>query len=181
MQALAEIEGNQLGVTEAQNFLVRDIAPLQKEIAKQMAKMNQQQAPNQQQQRDELFYQAPDIESPHNNTTDMDSLIENSDSLLRESQSILAETEEIGTRTLQQMGRQREQMENANTNLGRLQQITVQAKNILGSMAYRAWKSKMALHVMIGMLMFANGFVLYLIFQKHRHHGDSKNANTDDE
>eukprot|EP00522_Entomoneis_paludosa_P014176 CAMPEP_0172456986 /NCGR_PEP_ID=MMETSP1065-20121228/19127_1 /TAXON_ID=265537 /ORGANISM="Amphiprora paludosa, Strain CCMP125" /LENGTH=217 /DNA_ID=CAMNT_0013210387 /DNA_START=13 /DNA_END=666 /DNA_ORIENTATION=- len=166
MQAMAEIEGNAHRTNEAQNLLTKDIAPLAKEINRQLSKSK----PNTNAEREELFYQAPDIESSEHPRSDMDSLIQNSDDLLQESRSILADTEEIGTRTLQQMGRQREQIENSNQHLTALQAATQQAKTILGSMAYRAWKSKMALYGMIATLLAANGYVLYLIYKKHSKH-----------
>mmetsp|Transcript_30113 Transcript_30113/g.82734 ORF Transcript_30113/g.82734 Transcript_30113/m.82734 type:complete len:223 (-) Transcript_30113:1037-1705(-) len=168
MQAMAEIEGNAHGIDESKKLLQRDIAPLAKEISRQLNKSKPQTTA----EREELFYNAPNIESSIHATNtgssdDMESLIQNSDDMLRESRSILAETEEIGTRTLQQMGRQREQMENANQNLSAIQTVAIQAKNVLGSMAFRAWKSKVTLYCMIAALMAANGYVLYLIHKKH--------------
>lgn len=163
MQGLAEVSGDQMRVTEARQLLERDIAPLGREIQRALDAMG----------REELFYQAPDIEQQ----SDMDSLIRSSDDLLRESQAILAETEEIGTSTLQQMGRQREQLHNANANLEAIRAVAVQAKNILTSMSRRAFKSKLALYVMIGLLSLANLWVLIKIFQKHHRHksGDDPN------
>lgn len=170
MQAMAEIEGNVHRTNEAKKLLERDITPLAKEINRQLSKSQ----PKTNAEREELFYQAPDIESTDNldnyNNTDMDALIQSSDDLLQESRSILAETEEIGTRTLQQMGRQREQIENSNQHLADLQTAASRAKIILGSMAYRAWKSKITLYCMIITLLAANGYVLYLIFKKHSKH-----------
>ena len=89
MQAMAEVQGNPMLVREAKNLLERDIQPLSNEVEKQLNDMGRQ----------ELFYQAPDIEGG-GGSSDMDSLIHSSDALLRESQSILAETEQIGTATL---------------------------------------------------------------------------------
>jgi vesicle transport through interaction with t-SNAREs protein 1 len=153
MQGLAEVEGNAMRTREAQQRLERDIGPLAKEV---------QRALQESRGREELFYQAPDIEQGS-----MDSLLQSSDDLLRESQSILAETEHIGTSTLQQMGRQREQINNANTSLEGVQAVAVQAKNILVSMSRRAFKSKLALYAMIATLTMANFYVLYRIFKKH--------------
>ena len=184
MQAMAEIEGNTMRIAEAKNFLERDVAPLAKEIQRQLAALTQPNAmptsnmtqQQLQQQRQELFYQAPDIESGDNNDADagdnmlMDSLIQSSDDLLRDSQNVLAETEEISTRTLQQMGRQREQLENSNQHLTALQTATEQAKNILSGMVYRAWRSKMSLYFMIFLLTCANIYALYhILYKKHRH------------
>ena len=109
----------------------------------------------------------------------MDSLIHSSDALLRESQSILMETEQIGTATLQQMGRQREQLENSNRHLDAVRAATLQAKNILVSMSWRAWRSKIALYVMIAILGFANFYVLVHNFKK-KHHKDDEDNGSDD-
>ena len=155
MQAIAEVQGNPMLVREAKNLLERDIQPLSQEVEKQLHEMGRQ----------ELFYQAPDIEGGGGNN-DLDALIHSSDSLLRESQSILAETEQIGTATLQQMGRQREQLENSNQHLDAVLAATRQAKNILVSMSWRAWKSKFALYCMITLLTAANLYVLVHNFKK---------------
>eukprot|EP00977_Amphora_coffeiformis_P010894 scaffold2574_cov168-Amphora_coffeaeformis.AAC.6 len=170
MQAMAEVEGNPLKVREAKNLLDRDIQPLAKEIEKQLNEMSRQ----------ELFYQAPDIESAGSggNYSDLDSLIHSSDALLRESQSILAETEQIGTATLQQMGRQREQLENSNRSLDAVLAATLKAKNILVSMSWRAWKSKFGLYCMITLLSVANLYVLVRNFKKK--HGSHDNNDNDD-
>jgi vesicle transport through interaction with t-SNAREs protein 1 len=154
MQGLAEVEGDVMRTREAQQRLERDIGPLAKEVQRALTETGG---------REELFYQAPDIEQG----SSMDSLLQSSDDLLRESQSILAETEHIGTTTLQQMGRQREQINNANTSLAAVQAVAVQAKNILVSMSRRAFKSKLALYAMIAALAMANFYVLYRIFKKH--------------
>lgn len=78
MQGLAEVEGNQMKVKEAQQRVERDITPLAREV---------QRAINDQ-GREELFYQAPDPNDANNpNSRDMESLIGTSDDLLRESQA----------------------------------------------------------------------------------------------
>jgi vesicle transport through interaction with t-SNAREs protein 1 len=154
MQGLAEVEGNAMRTKEAQQRIERDIGPLAKEVHRALLET---------QGRDELFYQAPDIEQG----SSMDSLLQSSDDLLRESQSILAETEHIGTTTLQQMGRQREQINNANTHLAAVQEVAVQAKNILMSMSRKAFKNKLALYVMIAALLMTNVYVIRAVYKKH--------------
>lgn len=156
MQGLAEVEGNAMRVTEAKQLLERDIGPLSKEIKRALNEMG----------RDELFYQAPDIEHAQS-ASDMDSLIQSSEDLLRESQSVLVDTEHIGNTTLHQMGRQREQLQNANTNLETVQNVMMQAKYILTSMSRRACRSRLALYFMIFGLGLANIFVLCCIYKKH--------------
>jgi hypothetical protein len=48
--------------------------------------------------------------------------------------SLCMETEQIGNNTLSQMGRQREQITNANVNIERTKEIALQAKAILTDM-----------------------------------------------
>ena len=156
MQGIAEVQGDAIRVREAQQHLERDIGPLAKEVKRALDEMG----------REELFYGAADIETSNGHRSDMDSLIQSSDDLLRESQSILAETEQVGTSTLLQMGQQREQLLNANQNLGTVQEVAVRAKNILQSMSRRACRSRLALYCMIAALIFANFYVLYRIYKK---------------
>jgi len=58
----------------------------------------------------------------------MEALINSSDDLLRESQAILAETEQSGTVTLQQMGRQSEQLQNTQDTLQAIQAVATQSQ-----------------------------------------------------
>jgi vesicle transport through interaction with t-SNAREs protein 1 len=155
MLGLAEVQDNSLRVQEAKHVLERDIAPLAKEVRRAL---------NELVGRNELLYQAPDIEM---NNTDMDYLIQNSEDLLRETQSILAETEHIGTSTLHQMGRQREQLRNTNQHLEGVRDVALQAKRILGSMSVKALKTRVGLYFMIGLMAFVNLWVLHMIYKKH--------------
>ena len=161
MLGLAEVEGNAMRVTEARHLLKRDIGPLAKEVSRALHEMG----------REELFYEAPDIESAYGagSSSDMDSLIQSSEDLLRESQSILMETEYIGDQTLYQMSRQREQLQNASHSLQAVQNAAGTAGRILKSMSWRACRSRLALYVMIAALGAANLFVLYCIYKKHHH------------
>ena len=52
MQAMAEVQGNPMLIRDAKNLLDRDIQPLSMEVQRQLNEMGRQ----------ELFYQAPDIE-----------------------------------------------------------------------------------------------------------------------
>jgi len=158
MHGLAEVQGDPMRIREASQRLERDIAPLSREVQRALNDMG----------REELFYQAPDIEHQGGtSSTDMDALIQSSDDLLRESQQVLAETEQIGTSTLQQMGQQREQLLNANRNIEAVQNVATQAKNILASMSRRACKNKLALYAMIAVLTLTNLHVIKLIYKKH--------------
>ena len=140
----------------------RDINPLAKEVQRALQEMG----------REELFYQAPDIEN--GDTSTMESLIQSSDDLLRESRSILADTEHIGTSTIQQMGRQREQLQNANQALQAVTATAQRAKQLLGSMSRKALQSKLGLYFMIVVLGAANIYVLYLIYKKTSSHSTTR-------
>ena len=165
MQGLAEVEGNALRTQEAQQKLQRDLGPLSREVDRQVSELSARQ---------DLFYQPPN--SGHSDGRDLESLIQSSDDLLRESQSVLAETEQIGTSTLMQMGRQREQLQNASGNLDRLQTTTAQAKQILVSMSRKALKTKLGLYVTISILVMANLWVLVKIYHKHHSAGGDEHG-----
>ena len=154
MHAMAEVEGNMMRISEARQLLERDIGPLAKEVERALNETN----------REELFYQPPNIDQQPD---DVEALIQSSHDMLRESHSVLAETEHIGNQTLLQMGRQRDQLQNANRNLEAIQSVAVQAKNILVSISRRACRSRLALYCMIAVLGAANVFVLYRIYRKH--------------
>ncbi|GAX27534.1 vesicle transport through interaction with t-SNAREs 1 [Fistulifera solaris] len=156
MNGLAQVEGNAMRIRETAALTQRDLAPLKKEIQRALQATG----------RDELMGSV-ELQSSQNHYHDVEVLISSSDEMLRESQMLLAETEEIGTRTLHQMGRQREQLEHSRDSLQALQETANQAKRILMDMSRRAFRSRLALHAMIGMLILANLYVLRLIYQKH--------------
>ena len=168
MQGEAEISGDPLRITDAQQRLERDIAPLSREVSRQLHEMNR---------KEELFGD-DDVEQHGHHTGSlnsggsdshmmMQSLIQSSDDLLRESQSILVETEYIGNQTLQQMGRQREQLQHTNANLAAVQRAAGRAHVILRDMSRRACRSRLALYGMIAVLGAAHVWVLYAIYKKH--------------
>jgi vesicle transport through interaction with t-SNAREs protein 1 len=156
MQGLAEIEGNAMRVNEAKNHLERDIAPLAKEVKRALEQMG----------REELFYTTGNQQQDYE-YSDMESLIRSSDELLRDSRAVLADTEHVGTTTLHQLGRQREQLLNAQASLESVRHAATQARTILTSMSRRACRSRLALYGMIVTLIIANLFVLYCIYKKH--------------
>ncbi|KAG7369902.1 hypothetical protein IV203_027648 [Nitzschia inconspicua] len=96
----------------------------------------------------------------------MESLIENSDELLRESLSLTVESEQIGNATIDQMTRQREQMEGANANALRTRQIAEQASAVLTDMGRRAFRNKLFLYIMIGVLMMGNLWAFVRLLKK---------------
>jgi Snare region anchored in the vesicle membrane C-terminus len=161
MQAMAEVEGNALRVREAQMLVSRDIGPLAAEVQRALKAATQQ---------EELFYHAPplDIESNFSSpSSDMDSLIRNSEDLLRESQTICADTEHMGNQTLFQLGRQREQLQNANRSLDGVLAATRQAKTILVNFSKRACRTRLGLYCSVAVLTAANILVIYCIIRKH--------------
>ena len=170
MQALAQEEGDTLKIRHTQQLLERDLTPLATEVNRALQDMN----------REELFGSSADMNAYSPPSNDMESLISSSDQLLRESQSVLADTEHIGTRTLLQMGQQREQLENAHSSLQQVQIIAEQAKNILLSMSRKVCRSRLALYAMIAGLSTANVYVLYLIYRKH-HPASSSATDSSDE
>jgi len=181
MKAAAEASGDAFKAGQAQQRIERDIDPLAKEIQRALGEMSAGVGVGHDAggggggggsagQRDELFYQPPDLEGGGGGESQqqmMDSLIQSSDELLRESRSVLAETEEIGTSTLRHMGQQREQLQNANTQLEAVQAAAAQAALILRGMSRKALKSKLFLYALISVLGGANLYVLYLIVRKH--------------
>lgn len=165
MQAMAEVEGNAMRVREAQMLMDRDIAPLSTEVQRALNSV----------QKEDLFYHAPDVESSNMGSSDMESLIRNSEEMLRESQTVLADTEYIGNETILQLGRQREQLQNANRSLEGVQAAALKAKNILVSMSNRACRTRLGLYVSIATLTAANIFVIYCIIRKHAHKDSGPN------
>eukprot|EP00533_Pseudo-nitzschia_delicatissima_P006301 CAMPEP_0116104418 /NCGR_PEP_ID=MMETSP0327-20121206/14442_1 /TAXON_ID=44447 /ORGANISM="Pseudo-nitzschia delicatissima, Strain B596" /LENGTH=217 /DNA_ID=CAMNT_0003596663 /DNA_START=108 /DNA_END=761 /DNA_ORIENTATION=- len=146
MQGLAEVEGNPMKIREASQKIERDVLPLSREVARALNGGNDG-------GREELFYQAPTGAS---NAGDMESLIGSSESMLRESLSLTMETERIGNSTLEQMGRQREQLMGANANIARTREFVEQASRVLTELARKSFNNKLALRAMVGFLIFAN-------------------------
>jgi len=81
MQGLAEVEGDQFKVEEAQKRLEQDIAPLQKEVTRGLGDVE---APE-----DSLFYQPPTNNDENGSASLLttEALIQSSEDLLRESQA----------------------------------------------------------------------------------------------
>jgi vesicle transport through interaction with t-SNAREs 1 len=153
---------------QAHQRLDRDLGPLATEVQRQLHDMMMTRDNN---ASNDLFYQPPHMRDQQ----DLESLIASSEDLLRESHSILADTEMIGTSTLQQMGRQREQLQNATTNLEAVQNVAFRAKTILTGMSRRALKNKLCLYFLIAALTAANMYVLVLIFKKQHRKLKGKN------
>ena len=76
-------------------------------------------------------------------------------------------TEQIGNATLEQMGRQREQLQGANANIARTRAIVEQAGSVMTEMGRKAFNNKISLYVMVGILMFGNFWALTRLFNKH--------------
>jgi len=155
MQGLAEVEGNPMKIREASQKIERDVNPLAREIARHLNSGNDG-------AREELFYRAPAVNGRDYgyNSGDMEALIGSSDDMLRESLSLTMETERIGNSTLEQMGRQREQLQGANANIERTRQIVEQARVVITEIGRRAFNNKLVLYVMVGVLIFGNLWAL---------------------
>lgn len=165
MQGLAEVEGNPMKIREASQKIERDVLPLSREVARALNGGNETGGG-----REELFYQAPGANGGGNgyNPGDMESLIGSSESMLRESLSLTMETERIGNSTLEQMGRQREQLQGANANIIRTREVVVQASRVLTELGRKSFNNKLALYVMVGILIFANCWALTRWLGKHQ-------------
>jgi len=161
MQGLAEVEGNPMKIREASQKIERDVLPLSREVARAL---------NNDGGREELFYQAPGANGDSNgyNAGDMESLIGSSESMLRESLSLTMETERIGNSTLEQMGRQREQLLGANANIMRTREIALQASRVLTELGRKSFNNKIVLYVLVGILIFANCWALTRWLGKHQ-------------
>lgn len=163
MQGLAEVEGNAMKIREASQKIERDILPLSKEIQRALNGGNETGG------REELFYQAPGVNGRDYgyNSGDMEALIGSSEDMLRESLALTMETEQIGNSTLEQMGRQREQLQGANANIARTREIVEQAGSVLTEMSRKAFNNKIALYGMVGILIFGNLWALTRLFNKN--------------
>lgn len=121
--------------------------------------------------REELFYQAPgsdDRDYGYNNTGgDMEALIGSSESMLQESLALTMDSERIGNSTLEQMGRQRDQLQGARGNIGRIREIAEQSSLVMKEISRRALKNKMFLYVLVGLLIILNFWALTRLFNKH--------------
>ena len=78
------------------------------------------------------------------------------------------ETERIGNSTLEQMGRQREQLQGANANIIRTREVVVQASRVLTELGRKSFNNKVVLYVMVGILIFANCWALTRWLGKHQ-------------
>jgi len=157
MQGLAEVEGNPMKIREASQKIERDIIPLSREVSRALSGGNDG-------GREELFYQAPTMGS---NAGDMESLIGSSESMLRESLSLTMETERIGNSTLEQMGRQREQIMGASANIARTREAVEQASRVLTELGRKSFNNKLVLRGLVGFLVFANFWALSRWLGKH--------------
>eukprot|EP00540_Astrosyne_radiata_P008257 CAMPEP_0116849678 /NCGR_PEP_ID=MMETSP0418-20121206/15711_1 /TAXON_ID=1158023 /ORGANISM="Astrosyne radiata, Strain 13vi08-1A" /LENGTH=235 /DNA_ID=CAMNT_0004481437 /DNA_START=19 /DNA_END=727 /DNA_ORIENTATION=+ len=186
MQGLAEVEGDQFKVEEAQKRLEQDIAPLQKEVTRGLGDVE---APE-----DSLFYQPPTNNDENGSASLLttEALIQSSEDLLANrkrtwketewppkfvhthkrvlfsfERSLCSETEQIGMSTLTQMGQQREQMQIASDNMDATLSMTMQARALLRQIRTKILRNKLVLYSMIAFLVLANCFVIYRIWKKN--------------
>lgn len=151
-------------IREASQRLERDIGPLAKEVDRALQDSSSGGG------REELFYHAPSTGHQRGDGTldrDMEALIGSSHDMLQESLSLAMETEQIGIVTIDQMGRQREQLQGANLNIARTREIANQAASVLGEMSRKAFRNKLCLYIMIGSLIVLNLWALVRLLSKH--------------
>jgi len=153
-------QSSYLKIQESKRKLEQDIPSLTKEISYQKEKL----------QKNQLFlpnnggvnskYSAPNYSTGGETDLETQDLLMGSEDMLRESQSLCAESEQIGWNTLNQMGRQREQLEVTHEYVRNTRDMTTQAKLLLKEMRLRALKSKVFLYCVIGVLIFFNYLAL---------------------
>jgi hypothetical protein len=76
------------------------------------------------------------------------------------------ETERVGNDTIGQMSRQREQIENANSNATRTRQIAEQATIVVRDMSRKALRNRMCLYIMIAFLIVGNLWAFVRLLKK---------------
>lgn len=87
--------------------------------------------------------------------------------MLQESLALTMDSERIGNSTLEQMGRQRDQLQGARGNIGRIREIAEQSSLVMKEISRRALKNKMFLYVLVGLLIILNFWALTRLFNKH--------------
>lgn len=87
------------------------------------------------------------------------------------------ESERIGNSTLEQMGRQREQLMGANANIARTREIVQQARVVLTEIGRKAFNNKLFLRGLVGFLIFLNFWAFTRVLRKDK----SGAATNDDE
>lgn len=140
MEELAKNSGDSFQINEAKRRVEQEIMPLLEEVDRTIAEREQggfqQQQQQQQQQRTELFsgYRAPSLGQNDDEGDDMEMLIRNSEDMLRHAQNMCNDSEQLGSETLNLMGRQREQLQNASSHLTGAQAYFTEAGDILQDM-----------------------------------------------
>jgi len=166
MEQIAAESGEAYKINESKRRVEQEIMPLLQEVDRTIQEREnggfQQQH---QQQRTELFsgYRAPGLDQDDN---DMEMLIRNSEDLLRESQALCMESEQVGADTLNLMGRQRDQLQNASSHLVGAQAYFMEAKDILQQMTRKALRNKRFLQGIIALLILANITAFVAILKK---------------
>jgi len=157
MEQIAEESGDSFQIQESKRRVEQELNPLWNEVDRAM---KQQQNPLQHpdsQNRTELFsgYRAPNL-NQDGSDDDMEMLIRNSEDLLLESQNLCYASEETGAETLNLMGRQREQLQNAGNHLAGARAYLDDASDVLKSMTRKAMRNKRFLQGVVALLVVAN-------------------------
>lgn len=158
MQALAEVAGDPLKIQDSKRRLFQEVGPLSKEITSSIKKYKS--SPSHQ----------PVSQSVTNDeyNEETNKLLSNSEQLLLESQALCADSEDTGTRTIQQMSIQREQLQITSDHINETISITKRARAVINEMRMRALKSKIFLYCIIGLLIVANGLAMHHLFHKNK-------------
>mmetsp|Transcript_21207 Transcript_21207/g.29994 ORF Transcript_21207/g.29994 Transcript_21207/m.29994 type:complete len:248 (+) Transcript_21207:23-766(+) len=186
-------QGNPILVEQAKQRLERELAPLEQEINRTTTVGAATNAAGPSSPPTNLFYQPPQEDSNYwssggsglGDTTEQ--LIQSSEDLLRESQALCADSELVGNATLDQMTRQREQLQISMGHANDTRGMVMEARRIMTNMGRRALKNKIFLYFVIFILIVLNVMAfLHVIRQKFgggngNSNNTNNNGNDDDE
>mmetsp|Transcript_20070 Transcript_20070/g.26295 ORF Transcript_20070/g.26295 Transcript_20070/m.26295 type:complete len:251 (+) Transcript_20070:44-796(+) len=181
-------QGNPTLVEQAKNRLERELVPLEQEINRTSTTVGAgggQLSSSPSSPPNNMFYQPPQEDSNYwssnsngglGDTTEQ--LIQSSEDLLRESQALCVDSELVGNSTLEQMTRQREQLQISMGNANDTRGMVMEARRIMTNMGRKALKNKLFLYFVIFILIVMNVMAfLHVLRQKF---GSSSNNNNND-
>jgi hypothetical protein len=166
LEQIAEESGDSFQMADAKKRTEQEINPLLQEIERAKSQRETSiydKRMNLDRERNDLF---GGYKPPTGSNDDVEMLIRNSEELLLDSQRLVYESEAIGDETLGLMGRQGDQLRNANSHITSTIAALTQAKVILQETSRKASRNKRFLKTVIAILILANGIVLYAITKK---------------
>lgn len=167
LEQIAEESGDSFQMAHAKKRTEQEINPLLQEIERAKSQrenlIHNSNTNHHDRERNALF---GGYRPPTGSNDDVEMLIRNSEELLLDSQRLVYESEAIGDETLGLMGRQGDQLRNANSHITSTIAALTQAKVILQETSRKASRNKRFLKTVIAILILANGIVLYAITKK---------------